>query len=929
LAKKKKKLSKTYNFQKVHPELSKEWHSKNLPLTPDQITPGSSKKIWWQCQKVDYHVYCSPASERVRGQGCPYCKGRRTHPKESLKAKKRLLSKEWDYEKNEKGPENYTLGSDYKAWWICSKNEEHKWQVGVRFRVKGSGCPFCAGQKISEDNNLDFLRPDLRESFHYEKNHPKTLKDFTAGTNKKVWWKCEKHTAHEYSTYVSAVVNGSRCPICAGKQIDETNSLEANQPQLLSEWDYEKNTDIKPSEIASQSGKKVWWRCLDNPEHSWDATPADRTNGRGCPYCSGARLSYERSLEGNRDVYEHLINEWDFEKNEKKPSEVHLKSGQKYWWICSNNPEHKWEATLSHRVGSTSGCPLCDSGKTSKSELRIFTELKMLLPFKVERRKIIDGVEADIYIDEMKLAIEFDGVYWHKDKGEADKKKNEFFQSKGIELLRVREKGLEQIEQIDILIGFDLKLDDLKLIVSFFLDSYSFDSETRSQLKSYLSTKSFVNEKEFVQAFNLRKKKLEGKSIPYTHPEWLEEWDYEKNGELDPYALTYGSKKKVWWKCEKSSLHSYKMEPNTKARDATCPYCLGRKVCADNNLAYLYPSLVKEWDFKKNGSLKPDEITPKSHKKVWWNCPKDKDHSYESLVASRTDGRGCPYCSGRKPDKKNNLKIADPKVAKEFDLEKNDGKRPEDYTPNSSKKVWWKCKLGHSWDATIANRVSLKSGCPYCSGAKLSKDMSVGALFPELLEIYDSEKNEKTLFEYGKGSHEKVWWKCKKDSRHSYKSSIASRVDGRRCPYCSGAKVDETNSLKGKFPEIAKLWHPTRNEVGPDEVTAGSTKKYWWICTKNKDHEHEATPGKKTTGRGCPYCSNKKVNHTNSLETLNPTLAKEWDFKKNKLTPSEVTTGSSKKVWWRCTKDKKHSWQATVNARSNGIGRCPFCEKKK
>ena len=32
----------------VHPELVAEWSEKNLPLTPDSITFGSNKKVWWK-----------------------------------------------------------------------------------------------------------------------------------------------------------------------------------------------------------------------------------------------------------------------------------------------------------------------------------------------------------------------------------------------------------------------------------------------------------------------------------------------------------------------------------------------------------------------------------------------------------------------------------------------------------------------------------------------------------------------------------------------------------------------------------------------------------------------------------------------------------------------------------------------------------------
>ena len=36
------------SLAEVHPELVSEWSEKNLPLTPDDITFGSNKKVWWR-----------------------------------------------------------------------------------------------------------------------------------------------------------------------------------------------------------------------------------------------------------------------------------------------------------------------------------------------------------------------------------------------------------------------------------------------------------------------------------------------------------------------------------------------------------------------------------------------------------------------------------------------------------------------------------------------------------------------------------------------------------------------------------------------------------------------------------------------------------------------------------------------------------------
>ena len=123
------------------------------------------------------------------------------------------------------------------------------------------------------------------------------------------------------------------------------------------------------------------------------------------------------------------------------------------------------------------------------------------------------------------------------------------------------------------------------------------------------------------------------------------------------------------------------------------------------------------------------------------------------------------------------------------------------------------------------------------------------------------------------GSSKKVWWRCEKG--HEWEAKIANRTYlGRGCPFCSGRYSCDDNSLQVLNPELSKQWHPTKNgNLTPDDVTTGSNKKVWWQCEKG--HEWEAAIKNRALGRGCPYCAGKKVCNDNSLQTLNPELAKQ------------------------------------------------------
>ena len=197
--------------------------------------------------------------------------------------------------------------------------------------------------------------------------------------------------------------------------------------------------------------------------------------------------------------------------------------------------------------------------------------------------------------------------------------------------------------------------------------------------------------------------------------ELMAEWNWEKNNELcfDPKLLTVGSGKRVWWRCQIG--HEWQTAIDHRNRGKGCPYCSGRNaVIGENDLQTINPILAKEWNYEKNNGLTPAEVLPNSNLKVWWKC--QEGHEWQALIRSRSDGRGCPYCSGRHAVSGiNDLQTVNPALATEWNYERNSGLMPMDVLPNSNKKVWWKCSKGHEWQSTVANRNN-GNGCPYCLG---------------------------------------------------------------------------------------------------------------------------------------------------------------------------------------------------------------------
>ena len=232
--------------------------------------------------------------------------------------------------------------------------------------------------------------------------------------------------------------------------------------------------------------------------------------------------------------------------------------------------------------------------------------------------------------------------------------------------------------------------------------------------------------------------------------------------------------------------------------DDSCPYCKNRKLLRGfNDLATAYPKLVDEWDFERNGDLRPDGIVSGSARRVWWRC--GHGHAWQISAYNRTGGadRGCPYCGDRKVLKGyNDLRTTHPKIAREWNKERNGGLKPTDVIANSNKRVWWKCKDGHEWSGLIVNRArkgKADPGCPYCSGRKvLAGYNDLATTHSGIAPMWHPRMNKLLKLTGVQAiSRKSVWWRG--ECGHVYQMAVRDRVRAKPgyCPYCSGRKRPE------------------------------------------------------------------------------------------------------------------------------------------
>jgi hypothetical protein len=544
------------------------------------------------------------------------------------------LVDEWDFGKNTGiSPDDFSGGSERKVWWKCKSG--HSWQAKIYSRTEGSGCPVCALIRVKSGiNDLATRAPVLAKEWDYEKNGTLAPNDVISGSNEKYWWRCA--LGHSWQATANKRYNGRQnCPYCSGNKVwAGFNDLPTTHPELVKEWDYDKNGDLRPEQLSAGTDIKIWWKCTHG--HSWKALVYSRKTC-GCPVCAGNVLTV--GVNDLRTVNPTAAAEWDTEKNGSlRPDSVAANDNRKAWWQCATG--HSWQATVDSR-NSGKGCPYC-------SKRYLLTGFNDLLTEAPGLAKEWDYGKNAPLLPETVVGTSHKSVWWTCGRGHS---------------------WMAQIANRRMGSGCPYCAGKLAI-----------PGET---------------------------------DLKTLRPDLVAEWDFGKNGSRLPEQVTAQSHWKVWWKCHRG--HSYNSAVSNRFRGNGCPYCAGKlPIIGETDFRTVHPELVSEWDFEKNGNIRPEDFTAASHKNIWWRC--DEGHGWQTAIYHRHEGHACPYCCGLLAiHGKTNVGAMNPALMREWDFERNEGILSDDIKPYSNKKVWWVCKNGHHWLSTVGARHA-GSGCPYCHG---------------------------------------------------------------------------------------------------------------------------------------------------------------------------------------------------------------------
>lgn len=751
-------------------------------------------------------------------------------------------------------PDILTAGSNLRVWWICANNTSHVFRQSVCDRIRSDkssnrGCGYCAGKLVSPERSLKTLHPEVAESFHKTKNGNFTAADFTAKSNKKLWWFCSI-CSNEWEAKVSNRTLGAGCPFCVGKRPTTTNCLQFSHPNIAKQLHPLKNNGLLASQIMPYSNKVLWWLCPVDPTHEWQAKVQDRTqDNSGCPFCSGHRVSRTNSLG---HVFPAIAAMWHPSRNGAlTPADVTKSSMKVAWWQCDRN--HQWQNTINAQTHGSGGCPACISEKRRASALALDLARKEKSAAQMDRNRANS------------IAVRLPAL----------------------------------AAQLHPTMNAGLRAENLTCGSSKWC-YWQCPSNSEHVWRATVS-----NRVAGTGCPWCKHRKVDVKdSLLTLRPELAAEWSYEKNETLGPEQVSLGSNRNVWWRCKRDSQHVWQAKVHVRvAGHKTCPYCSGWFVTDKNRLSILFPDVASEFHRRKNRWLYPEfasnaylypknrriapEDLPKKNRRlrasdlafdtcanVTWFCSKNPLHpDWVARVYSRTvGGQGCPTCSHHRPGVDTNLAFAFPSLAKRFHLSRNAPVQPSMLVPGSDRVFWWKCGrfAHHVFRARVKSMVrsykSGSSGCPYCEHRIVEEATSLAKRFPTvarmMLYTVPDRLSAKQISAFSK---RKAVFQCDKSDDHSWiaivgnvtRSFVTSGRTG--CPYCYH-KVTIATSIATTFPQVVRfIDRAADSSVKPNKLSSCSHRIVPFRCYVCKDHRwseevRAAVKRFKKHGVCCKYC---------------------------------------------------------------------------
>lgn len=312
--------------------------------------------------------------------------------------------------------------------------------------------------------------------------------------------------------------------------------------------------------------------------------------------------------------------------------------------------------------------------------------------------------------------------------------------------------------------------------------------------------------------------------------------------------------------------------------------------CKDNGKT----DLVDRWDNILNDDI--NTISYMSNKKYYFKCPNNKHESTPYILHDITSFKNknikCKKCNSFAQYIINTF---DEEYLDKIWSNKNN-KSPWDVSSKSDKSFWFNClnNPNHTYEKSLYH-FSNGSRCPYCSNHKITKENSLGVIFPEVKKIW-SVQNSKSIYEYSPSSSIGVYWKCENGIHEDYYREIArSNTHNFKCPECS-----KILSSKSRRKNLKGLQFNELTPIGINEKLTQDKKRVYWDCLCSCGNTCSVPEDKLVSGN-TKTCGNRLIHYSGSSNGnwkggITPQLISERTSSKYNNWRDEVY----KKDWYTC-----------------------------
>lgn len=319
----------------------------------------------------------------------------------------------WEYDKNDITPEEVSYKSSKNVWWKCNSTGL-SYQRRVNNQVKAQGVsPYESGKIIVEGyNDLGSTHPHIALLWDYDKNDI-TPEEVRYSSKKSVYW-IDKDNNCSYKREIrKQVEKNGKAPLHNNQLIKGTNDVETLYPQLLKIYS-DKNPN-RLSDYTVGSNKTVLWNCYHTGQEYERSIRNQIKAGLNSPYMTGNIV--KSGVNDLETTHPHIAELWS-DKNNISPRDVSFGSDKIVLWDSDNIT---YRRRISDQVRLDGKTPFVNGSSEGEKQLYDFIKYHYDKEVINNDRSIINPFEVDIYIPDLRIAVEYNGLYWHSESDNRDK----------------------------------------------------------------------------------------------------------------------------------------------------------------------------------------------------------------------------------------------------------------------------------------------------------------------------------------------------------------------------------------------------------------------------------------------------------------------------------------------------------------------------